>query len=422
MTQALPAAVTGVFGPLAPRDYDRPRTIHLRFVERTGDRRYLVEAWGSAFPEDGGGTYQGWLGRDALGVISLREFLRWEWEKHILQYEPGSEGTRFPFSDLCNLSHKPHLLERKAFELVHIGATTFRSLFDGNDEGLRQIRTLLENALRSGTQVITFESEKLCMPWGMLYTSPYADHPIPSESRWSYEGFLGYQHIIEHTFGRMTDFDPRILIPDTGLAVGINVDHRIDDEFPDTPYIGPTIAFFRDKSKVVVRTTKREVEEAFRNKDFTDNITYFGCHARVTGQNGLFMLSYVELDEDERIHGQEISDWLKEPGLATRPLIYIGACQGGLVDSTFYSSFGGAMLDKNGGRCLVGPQLNLPPVFAAEYSRQLFTEFLRPETKLGDLMQNLAQKFIDVHKNPLGLMFALYRGIDVHLWPEGNDQ
>ncbi|GAB0102731.1 hypothetical protein JMUB6875_17010 [Nocardia sp. JMUB6875] len=421
MTRDLPADITGAFGAFVPPSYNRARTIHLRFIEETSRCRYRLVAWGPVFPEDGGGSYEGWLELDPQEVKSVCELLRSEWVRQIIHYEPEGEGCTWPFSELWDLSDRPHLLADKVVTLAELGNTAFRRLFSG-DPGIQQIRAILEQALRSREQVISFESENLCMPWGMIYTSPYTDHPRPTEEHWSYEGFWGYQHIIEHTFERVIDFDPRILIPDSGLTVGMNVDHRIDADYKDTLYIDRTIQFFRAQATVVVRSRKREVAKAFQDKNFADNITFFGCHAQVSGEGGPLILPYLQLDQDDRIHGEEIKDWLQDPGLATRPFVYIGACEGGQVGSTFYSDCGGALLGKNGGRCLLGPQLPLPPGFAAEYSSLLFTEFTRPGTKLGDIVKDLTHKFIEDHENPLGLMFSLYRGIDVHLWPEGAKQ
>jgi hypothetical protein len=38
-----------------------------------------------------------------------------------------------------------------------------------------------------------------------------------------------------------------------------------------------------------------------------------------------------------------------------------------------------------------------------------------PHTKLGDIVRDLAREFLEEHHNPLGLIFSLHRGIDVHL-------
>jgi hypothetical protein len=138
----------------------------------------------------------------------------------------------------------------------------------------------------------------------------------------------------------------------------------------------------------------------------------------VSGSDGRVEHPYLILEDGERIYGADIAAWLVDAPLPTRPFVYVGACQGGQVCSSLYSAFGKVLLS-NGGRCLIGPQIDLPPAFACEYSRRLFTEFLESGAKLGDIVQSLARTFLDDHANPLGLMFSLYRGIDVHLWQAG---
>jgi hypothetical protein len=84
------------------------------------------------------------------------------------------------------------------------------------------------------------------------------------------------------------------------------------------------------------------------------------------------------------------------------------------MSSRFYTAFGPPLLRK-GANCILGPQIDVPAVFATEYAMRLFSDFLRPETRLGDVVQQLTRKFIDDYQNPLGLIFSLYRGLDSRL-------
>jgi hypothetical protein len=84
------------------------------------------------------------------------------------------------------------------------------------------------------------------------------------------------------------------------------------------------------------------------------------------------------------------------------------------MSSLFYTAFGPSLLG-GGANCLLGPQVDVPVRFGAEYARRLLAAFLEPETRLGDVVQRLAKGFIDDHDNPLGLIFSLYRGMDTRL-------
>jgi hypothetical protein len=177
------------------------------------------------------------------------------------------------------------------------------------------------------------------------------------------------------------------------------------------------IEFFqsRTNTSTVPRHTKSKLATDLQADEFGDHITYFGCHGMVSGSDAGVGQSYLVFG-DERIYGTELIAWLCDRPLPTQPMVFVGACQGGQLASLFYPSFGRHLLTY-GARCLVGPQVDLPRAFAREYSIRLFTAFLEPGAKLGDIIRSLARTFADDHGNPLGLIFSLYRGLDVHLWP-----
>ena len=65
---------------------------------------------------------------------------------------------------------------------------------------------------------------------------------------------------------------------------------------------------------------------------------------------------------------------------------------------------------------VIGPQIDIPAVFAAEYAMRFFKGLLGVDNggpePVGILMRRLAREFIDKHNNPLGLAYSLYRGMD----------
>jgi hypothetical protein len=425
VTRKLPSEVSldntdGLLRVVVP-PYNRARTICLRFNELPGGSGFLVQAWGSAFPDDGGGGYQGYLNRGTEVLESSIDVLRETWLRRIVRYEERSDTgpRRHPFADGWDLSERPELLERAGLALAQAGYSTYKLLFGGDDPGLRRIRALLETALAGGENVISIESDSLLVPWGMLYATPGQPHEFPANDQWSTAGFWGYRHVIEHTFTRIDDFDARITVAGEKVVVGLNVDDSVDRQFPETPYIAPVKAFFDGRAEVVLREDKQTLSSHFRSDAFNDHVTYFGCHGKVAGSDGRIEHPYLKLGDDERIYGADIEAWLVDRPLPTRPFVYVGACEGGQVGSAFYAAFGKVLLG-NGGRCLIGPQIDLPPAFACEYSHRLFSEFLDSGAKLGDIVHSLARVFIEEYANPLGLMFSLYRGIDVHLWQEGK--
>jgi hypothetical protein len=402
------------------RTYNRDRTIHIRFTKEHGDAGYHVQAWGSAFPQDGGGGYQGHLAANVAVANSGINDLRAAWQHQVVGYIQRRDDGRncFPFVENWNLSGStdPDWLEHIGLKLARASHALFSLLFLNGDAGLKEIADHLALALRSDENVITMESDDLFVPWGMLYTPPKeSDSLWGSAATWSLEGFWGYRHLIEHNFSRAPGFDSRVLIPARRVIVGLNVDERVDSEYPTTPCVQPVMDFFTDRTHVVVRRTKDELACALQDPLFSDHITYFCCHGQVSGATESPGRTYLKLTDDEEIYSTEFIGWLSRNPLPTRPVVFVNACQGGQMSSLFFPAFGHHLLHY-GARCLIGPQIDLPRAFAREYATRLFTAFLESRTKLGDIVRALAREFANDYRNPLGLIFSLYRGIDVHLW------
>lgn len=404
-------------------DYHQRRSVHLRLTRDADGAGHVVQAWGTAFPDDGGGGFRGHVDHPPATIESGVAVLRAAWQRQVIECREHNPDGRsvFPFVDNWRLTTPADTdrLDRIGLELARAGYTLFKLLFVNRDPGMQEIVGYLRRALCADGQVITVESDDLFVPWGMLYTPPEGDAGSlwSTTPTWSFDGFWGYRHLVEHTFSRVPGFDSRITVAGPRAVVGLNVDERVDQEYPPTAYVKPVIDFFASRADVVVRRKKAELATALQDGAFGDHITCFGCHGEVSGDEGQVGQPYLVLSDDERIYGAELAGWMSDASLPTRPVVYAGACQGGQLSSHFYPAFGHHML-RHGARCLVGPQIDLPRAFAREYTTQLFTQFLEPGGRLGAIMRALARTFLAEHGNPLGLAFSLYRGIDVHLWPE----
>ncbi|MGW4633608.1 hypothetical protein [Nocardia sp. NPDC004415] len=393
-------------------DYNRDRTIYMCFTKRADG--FTVQAWGSAFPTSGAGSYRGFLRDSDRNVDLAISGLRDAWQRKTVDYM--EERKRYPFSEKWDLSgpHDHDRLDRIGLELAREGSALFDLIFDPKDEGLREIRDHLVRALRAGEQVITMESDELFAPWGMLYVSQEDTDIWAADATWSMDGFLGYRHLVEHNFTWVPGYDSRISVDSDRVVVGLNIDEGVDRK---APFVGPVISFFSDRTSVVVRRSKAELAAALRNADFGDHITYFGCHGRPGGKRA--ELSTMALEDGEVIVSTDFRGWLSGRTLPTRPMVFVGACDGGQMATLFCRSSGLHLLE-SGARCLVGPQIDMPIHFAREYTERLFTEFLQPDKKLGDIVRDLTREFADTFRNPLGLVISMYRGMDVHLSLDGE--
>jgi len=72
---------------------------------------------------------------------------------------------------------------------------------------------------------------------------------------------------------------------------------------------------------------------------------------------------------------------------------------------------------KFGANSVIGPEIDLPAPFAANYVKELFSAFLKGGVRLGDAMRDLTRACA-TRQNPLGLIFALYRGLDTKITTE----
>lgn len=395
----------------------RRRTVNLRFERRSGG--FLVHAWGDAFPDDGAGAYMGRLGPSAEVVQAAVANLRDTWQRLVIERkEQNADGVGFPFVDRWDLGGEAAgLLDAVGPRLAEAGEQLFTVLFRRGDAGLREIGERLQDALTGAEQIISIHSGDLFVPWPMLYTAPGGARGASGGADRSMSGFWGYRHLIEHCFPRAAGFDIRIRAKGRRPVVGMNVDPRIDEQYPATPCVAPIIEFFRSRGDPAVRTTRDELRDALVRTDFADQVLYFACHGLVCGPDGGSTVEpWLHLADDEPIRHTDILAWLPPDTLPTSPVVFLNACQGGQMHSRLYPSIGAALLAA-GANCLVGPQIDLPRAFAREYTRRFF-ESLLAGTRIGDIGRNLAREFADVHRNPLGLIYSLYRGLDTHVFDD----
>lgn len=270
-------------------------------------------------------------------------------------------------------------------------------------------------ALESGQQILAFHSNDVFAPWWIIYTPPDGTDLDLEKAGWRREGFWGYQHLIEHQF---LDFDfrrePRIVALDGRPKLSLNMDDRLDKREPLC--IKPVLSYLEARNTVYevvsVRTTKVVLGRELRQESLADQIMYFCCHGDVlTDQEG--GRAQLTLGDDEPIQVSDFEDWLWQKPFTTNPVIFINACHGTRMSTSFYTSFGPVLM-KARANCLIGPQIEVPRVLAADYAIRLFGRFATGE-HLGVIMRDLARGYLDECRNPLGLIFGLYGSMDARL-------
>jgi hypothetical protein len=380
--------------------------------------------FGPAIKVPEGGKF-GISNRSADEIFLAVEVCRKKWVDHVLRrthsLHAGDEGQpkfELPFEKRWNFNSEPEVLTEVGPHLAKAGDDLFKLLFERNcNADLQDLSRTLRYALISKCEYIAITSSDFFLPWGMLYTHPVAGEDLELDgSNWKKEGFWGYRYIIQQSPERI-DLETRISPTAGEVPFSINFDTRLSQtlELPVIDQHLESIRGFGEKS-CTKRTTKTELQKDFTaGRSNLERIIYFYCHGR-----GSRDASGVNLDEtylrmtDDTVSAFDFQLWAEEKKLPTSPLIFINACQGGQMTTMFYKTLAAELLGQ-GAVGLVGAHIDLPAVFAIEYAQRVFTKLFargQDRVRLGPLLREVNRSLWDDHRNPLGPVYSLYRGVD----------
>jgi hypothetical protein len=359
--------------------------------------------------------------RPANEIFTRVEVCRQDWKKNIVDLKTYAEDRQpnyqFPFQNAWDFADDPSLLDRAGPALARAGDSLFKAIFELKcDEGLKEVGQSLRSILKSRSCFISITSDDLFLPWGLLYT-----HPIPGEklasdgSNWEKEGFWGYQHIVQQNPNRIKPIG-KICLEQTGSSLlSVNFDDRLAADLK-LPVIDAHINFIGGLAgeKRIKRTKKTELAFGFKEERARlERIIYFYCHGHGSSDEAGISLNVPHLVlTDGVITASDFEDWSEGQHLPTSPLIFINACQGGQMQTMFYEHFAKELL-KEGAAGVIGPQIDVPAVFASAYGQLVFAEFFgKAPIRMGPLLLELNRAMWDTHNNPLGLVYSLYRGVN----------
>jgi hypothetical protein len=307
--------------------------------------------------------------------------------------------------------------------LATAGYKLFQALFfpegDRNLE-LREVFAVLEDLLSKKQRWIRVESSDFFAPWNLVYSKLV---PLSPSADFDPSGFWGYQHLIEHV---PNDAGGMGFSPQTGggaLRLSLQLDTNLDDEF-HVPVVTPITELLDSYRARTVDQKPRyrhsDLATALREGPRDDHFMYFCCHAEVEGfGSGLrFDPSWISLSDrpQQRITPDDITWWLGRKMLVGEPVVFLNACGGGQLTSTFYEGFAKVFLSRHAS-AVVGPQTEVPALFAGEFARRFFEDFLSggAQNSVGRILHRLRRSFWDSGSNPLGLVYSVYRGADIYL-------
>jgi CHAT domain len=145
---------------------------------------------------------------------------------------------------------------------------------------------------------------------------------------------------------------------------------------------------------------------------------YFYGHAKSADLDDTNGPDGASLEVNERtISLQELKDSAPTARkLRGSPLVFINACESAELSPLFYRGFM-PYFTQRGARGLIGTECEIPALFAKQWARRFFEEFLAGGRSLGQLMLDLRREFYYRHNNLLGLAYALYCDADTRIVP-----
>jgi hypothetical protein len=416
---------------IPPRRRAGSRDVGL-IIRRSGEG-YEVTPIGAVFGAD---PLRAYLPINEKRLFSWAQDIRATWTRHVVDLDApvpdpleGGMKKATVFQDRWDQSGMPEkAFQAVAARLAVAGRDLFRFLFldDPSDWQRVEIGERLRDASRAKELSIRIASNDFFIPWPLLYTHVGPGDLADDGSDFEPRGFWGHRHLIEHEL-EYQPFDVAV-DPDghDKVTISVNVDTRIRDLDLPRHY-----AFFQGSGALACtrRETSAELEKALRSSTFSDQVVYFLCHGRGAGGPGDPTLggAGVALSDDVLVRDIELDRWLSGRPLPTEPVVFINACQGGQLATIFYDSLARKFLEKRA-KALIGPQVDIPTVFADEYARRFFGRLLGRDAggpvRMGAIVRDLAREFFDRYRNPLGLVYSLYRGLDCFIdWPsQGPDQ
>jgi hypothetical protein len=411
------------------RDYDLERALDRAgaiTIKPDGDGQFQIFFIDVRFQDGDPGT----INLNLSGLFDVVQACRTAWERaleDLMNTRPSPTGGEYAYRPYENAWDKPvddGTFRKLAAKLAVAGDELFSSIFERNQgTTLDQIAANLREIARSGSRTLAVKTADFHIPWRMLYTHPTgkldADggNFVPS-------GFWGYQHVVEQ-------FPARYRVSDHVRARGGKLGFAAAlHELIDTEFSVDCIKRHRD---FIQSSTDRlaydewtkvaELTNGLSANPFERQVIYFLCHAEAAGTTAAPSLTPPTLQlVDGKIDAVAVRKSIAKRFQPSPPLIFINACRGGQLGTlvrqsfTFASEFLG-----QGAVCVVGPQIEVPAVFAGEFGNRFFTAFMqrtKPPPQAGIVLRNLTQEMWK-HNNPFGLVYSLYAGADCHIrWAE----
>ncbi|MGA4843180.1 hypothetical protein [Streptomyces sp. G45] len=363
------------------------------------------------------GLPQAYLTVSATEVLQMAARLRAVWRDQLVHHQvcdaDGMPLGGYPFSDAVDLSADTEhaaASRRLADDLADEGRHFLERLLAGPDRQLAVVRELLLDALVSEEGLrVNFDSD-LHLPWPMLAVEP----PDATEP---WHGFLGYRHQVEQT-GDALDAYPAS--QSRALSHALPVTSLNTDSTLDNIGRAPEVRkLLEERSRLTVRTESRAFLDDLAAPVLHDDVMYFWCHGAFVDNGSPQPHLAVRLSDDRPIDAELVLRKRRRHQGSTdalfHPFVLLNACHTGQTSPEPGLKHLGGVLVRLGADGVLGPQIEIPQLFASEYAFAFLDRYLSGASTAGEIAMDLVRHYTDDLRNPLALTYSLYCGIDSRL-------
>lgn len=338
--------------------------------------------------------------------------LRSEWKRLIVDHTtttptPGARVGGRPLAEQTDLTPHSPLVGTLVRRLAEEGFDVLDVMLDGHDSALRRLRSFLLDALAEEEDLrISFDSE-LPLPWPML-----AVDPARCADPW--DAFLGYRHQVEQSSPGRSWVEQMRLAPRQQAVTSLNTDTTLDlvgraSEVRD---------LLSSRSRLTVRTRAEDLLDALNNAVLPEDLMYFWCHGTFMDEGTTNRRLVIRLSDPDLIDSAKVRRKrrrLRDLPQRFRPFVLLNACHTGQgAANSDVEHLGSALIDL-GADGVLGPQIEIPQVFASEYAYSFLELYLTGRHTAGEISQRLVKAFAKDFNNPLALTYSLHSGLHSRL-------
>jgi hypothetical protein len=408
-------------------DYTRspaPTTHHPDLVvalNQYGVDGIFVRLYGPAVPTSPHGDPCAVLSVKQATVRSLGSRLRRRWKTEFVDARPRTRQDPpvagrpdFPYATQVDLTGEPEaelhsVLDELAAQGAHL---LFDVLLGGRDRSVSRVRQVLTEVLFRENLRIRFDSDVLYLPWSLLCL-PWST-PRHTGLDGLFGRFLGHRHQIEQTGGYHPELpDSRAPAPLPGQPC-VSLNHDTELDVAGRTKAAQVAALLAKDTTFHERRSRQELVDDIAKGKLDEQFMYFWCHGHFRAETTDSPFLVVQLSDGHDIDAQTVLARCAahaDTVLHRHPLVLLNACYGGMPGTAELAHLGGALIQA-GAAGVLGPQIEMPQLFAAEYALQYVTRYLSGQDTAGAIAHALTRYFADTHRNPLALAYTLHCGMD----------